>query len=149
MMNKGILNIIFCYFDIDEYYKIKDEFKLSVQSYCTNVNFFTKRNQVLHIFRTFNCLLKINKTEVIKTDIMDWASDNNYFEVIKYLHLTKKDCTTDAMDLASENGHLEVVKYLHSIKKDCTIYAIHHAVRNGNLNVVKFLLHKIKKKVQN
>ena len=36
-MNKNTLNLVFIYLNIDEYYKLKDEFKLSIVHYCKNV----------------------------------------------------------------------------------------------------------------
>ena len=50
------------------------------------------------------------------TYAMNWASNNGFLDVVKYLHETVgAKCTTDAIDSASEHGHLEVVKYLENI----------------------------------
>ena len=127
-MLKDIFNIVFSYLDIDEYYKIKDDFKLSVVYYCKNVKEITKESKSWYKHIRF---YKKNK--------MDWASYNNYLDVIKYLHSTKKECTMYTMSWASQNGHLEVVKYLHSIGNNCTLRAIHWADAKGHQEVVKYL----------
>ena len=102
-MIKDVLNIVYLYLNIDKYYKIKDKFQLCVTHYCKNVKNITCQSWINFTFRK-------NK--------INWASSENYLEVVKYLHSIGQDCTTEAMDNASRLNHLEVVKYLHSIGKN-------------------------------
>ena len=119
-MIKNILNIVCLYLDINEYYAIKDDLKLSVSYYCKNVKLITQENNMI------------------------WASLNGYIELLKYFHSVGEDCTTEAMDVSCLKGHLKIVQYLHSIKKDCTTKAMYYASFNGHLRLVKYL-HKIGK----
>ena len=75
-------------------------------------------------------------------NLIDWASNRGYLEVIKYLHLIGKECTLDALNRVSNYGHLEVVKYLHSIGKECTLDALNNALNCGYFHIVKFLREK-------
>ena len=127
-MISNLLHIIGLYLDIDEFYKIKDEIKLSVVYYCKNVKDIIKCSSYLT-----NYMSDTKHTE------MDWASLSGYLEVVKYLHYIKKDCTTQAMDFASARGNLKLVQYLHSIGKNCTTNAMDDASKNNHYDVVKYL----------
>ncbi len=55
-----------------------------------------------------------NNDQKIKIDnICD--ENEEYLEIVKFLHSINAPYTYLAMDLASKNGHLEVVKFLNSI----------------------------------
>ncbi len=48
--------------------------------------------------------------------------------------------STDAMVMAAANGHLEVVKWLHINRKEgCYEIALRRAAANGHLDVVEWL----------
>ena len=109
-MDKDTFSIICLYLEIDQYYKLKKKFNLSILNYCRNVP-----------------LYQINyQGERVDLD-MNWASGDGYLEVVKYVHETGKDCTNTAMAGVSANGHLEIVKYLHRIGKDCSYRAMNLA----------------------
>ena len=49
---------------------------------------------------------------------MNFAAENGYLEVVKWLSENRKEgCTEYAMDYAVKNGHLEVVKWLSENKQ--------------------------------
>ena len=96
MMIKDTLSIVFIYLDIDEYYKIKDDFNLSVQFFCKNTKDICKRSS------SWNDYLIYNRSICSK---MDWASGLSYLDVVKFLHKNGDKCTRDAMYYASLNNH--------------------------------------------
>src|SRR5208337_3640078 len=60
-------------------------------------------------------LFLYNRKNGTYKNILNWASENGYLEVVKYLIFLGADFRAKndhAVILASSNGHLEVVKYL-------------------------------------
>lgn len=75
----------------------------------------------------------------------DYAAENGYLEVIKWLHANKKvGCTKSPIDYAAEYGHMEIVKWLHkNTSFRCTTDAIDYAAENGHLEIVKWIHNNI------
>ncbi len=69
---------------------------------------------------------------------MNWASYNGHLELVKFLHSINAPYSQLAMNRASENGHLEVVKFLYSINAPYTRDTMDSTSRNGHLEVVAF-----------
>jgi hypothetical protein len=86
---------------------------------------------------------RIGNNEIIKANcykLMNEASANGHFEVVKFLHVNGYSCKTTAMDWAAMNGHLDVVMFLHDNRKEgCTKCAMDYAAAKGFLEVVKWL----------
>ncbi len=59
--------------------------------------------------------------EKYSTDAMDFAAENGYLEVVKYLYSKGAKCTTDAMNYAAGGGHPDTVMWLYFIGAKCTI----------------------------
>jgi hypothetical protein len=82
---------------------------------------------------------------ICTTNAMNWASENGYRDVVKWLHENRNEgCTKSAMNWASINGHLDVVQFLHFNRNEgCTTlamdWAIANALRTGHCDIVKFL----------
>uniref|UniRef100_K3X3F7 Uncharacterized protein n=1 Tax=Globisporangium ultimum (strain ATCC 200006 / CBS 805.95 / DAOM BR144) TaxID=431595 RepID=K3X3F7_GLOUD len=76
------------------------------------------------------------------TRAMDAAAQNGHFEVVRFLHETRREaCTVFAMDRAACNGFLDVVQFLHENRTEgCTKDALNGAARYGYLDVAKFLV---------
>ena len=70
------------------------------------------------------------------------AASNGYLNLIK--EKIYMSFTINAMDWAAESGHLEVVKWLHLNRKEgCTISAMNWAVEKGHLAIVEWLQNNI------
>ena len=84
---------------------------------------------------------KEKKYILFTKNAMDWAAQNGYLEIVKWLHFNRKEgCTFFAMNWAAHYGHLEIVKWLHLNRKEgCSVFAIDSAARNGHLKVIKWL----------
>lgn len=79
---------------------------------------------------------------------IDYAAENGYLEVVKWLHLnTDEPCTTHAMNYAASNGHFEIVKFLYEkiLFSCCIEEAIEIAAEEGHTEIVKFLYQYIHK----
>ncbi|KAF0692330.1 Aste57867_16587 [Aphanomyces stellatus] len=71
---------------------------------------------------------------------MDYAAANGHFNMVWYLHSTKRGCTKAAMDDAAANGHLRIVYFLHQLRYEgCTSRAMDRAAANGYVHVLTFL----------
>jgi len=71
-----------------------------------------------------NCYLLLDaRFKLVKEDknVMEWASENNYFEIVKLLLADKRvDPSTNnnsAISYASKKGHTEIVKLLLNDKR--------------------------------
>ncbi len=73
-------------------------------------------------------------------EVLNWASNNGYTEIVRLLLEAKKPCTTWALDGASYYNHIEVVKLLLVAQKDCTTYALTCASASDHIEIVKLLL---------
>jgi len=86
-------------------------------------------------------LIKLhNENNSCTADAMNWAAEDGYLEIVKWLHLNRSEgCTIYAMNWAAAFGHLEVVKWLHKNRTEgCTTEAMNWAA-SGHLEVVKWL----------
>ncbi|KAG9405140.1 hypothetical protein AC1031_004249 [Aphanomyces cochlioides] len=84
--------------------------------------------------------LHLHRKEGCTTKAMDGAAKYGHLEVLKWLHANRTEgCTTLAMDNAGLNGHLEVVQWLHHNGHGCTEQAMQSAIRFGHLPVVQWL----------
>lgn len=81
-------------------------------------------------------------------DAMDMAAINGHLEIVKWLHLNRREgCSNLAMDLSAAFGHLDVVKWLHENRKEglmtsggmCTKDAMNLAAAEGHLEMIKWL----------
>ena len=72
--------------------------------------------------------------------IMDYAAEQGYLEVVKWLHKNGCQATFRAMDYAAAKGYLEIVKWLHENRKEgCTVWAMNWSAENGHLEIIKWL----------
>lgn len=113
-------------------------FKCDSNDYCNViVGFAAKRGHLKVIQWLFT-----NRSEYCSAGAMDWAANNGYLEIIKYICANGKatNCTTNWMNRAAQNGHLNVVEWLHYNRNEgCTTHAMDWAARNGHLQMVKWL----------
>lgn len=74
----------------------------------------------------------------------NYAAKHNYLELIKWLHVNKKEgCTNRIMDIAVTHGNLRIVEWLYTHRTEgCTSRAITYAQWNEDTEMVDFLLCK-------
>jgi hypothetical protein len=69
---------------------------------------------------------------------MDGATGNNQFEILKWLHLNRREgCNANGISEAAKNGHFDIVKWLHSKRNEgCLRYGVDEAFCNGPLSSI-------------
>jgi hypothetical protein len=106
-------------------------------------NIYDYKNGDIAAYYGYIEVLKNNDNLYFTQYAIEWASQNGYVEVIKWLYNNRPErWTYTAMNLASKNGHLEIIKWLHQNKIEefttYAAYAIYPAARNGHLEIVKY-----------
>ena len=71
----------------------------------------------------------------------NWAAENGYLEVVKWLHVNhQKDCTYHAMDNAIINKHIKVAEWLHENRTEgCNKWFIANAIRGSTVECMRWI----------
>lgn len=102
---------------------------------CTEIKY------LLEHFEIVKYLISINVVDI--TDVIEFASRDGYFEIVKYLHIfDPKKKTSMAMDLTNS---VQIFEYLYSVGYRCTSTALQNAYFKGNLDIL-MCIDKIKNK---
>ena len=109
-MIRDILELIFLYVDIDQYYLLKDEYNLDVLHYCNNVDLIPsgKEESYLRFLNTFVVYQTIIRESVF-ADI-DWAYFMKYDEIVDFLHARYIKDTKDSRIWNKVNNNLNIKK---------------------------------------
>ena len=91
--------------------------------------------------RTLICLQRYNDGKILtKTLNIDIFARYGHLSLIILYNTPNVICTTNAMNWASENGYLDVVKFLHFNRTEgCTKWAMNWAAQNGHNNIIDYL----------
>lgn len=94
-MISDILDIIFLYIDIDQYYKLSQIYDLDILYYCRNVNPPTGiEPSYIHFLKIYDIYHEIITDSTFSK--LDWAYYYNYIDVIHYLKQKKHVDTRDS-----------------------------------------------------
>ena len=107
------------------------------------INYDCEREKIIemiilqHVNNTkdYNLLNILNKN----TELINFASRNGHFEIIKWLRENGAPWNETAINNASQNGHFEIVKWLRENGVPWGGLAIAYTSESGHLELVEWL----------
>lgn len=147
---KVVINIVCKYFDIDQFYKLREKYEyLDVREYCKDVKLPIGNEQSYIKYRISTRNPFFQKPEPSR---LDWACHAGYLELVKYFYeegYLPSFTTMETLTRSNNYGkdYFELVKYTYSIVKyfkgldeGCAIINI---INSKNPKVIRYLFDHI------